>query len=156
MRSLGLSLCALLLASCDLQPPPKAKAQAPSAVADVATPPKQPGNVGKPVTAAECLAVGEHFAQVLIDTATDPAERAILEQEKTRNVRRQGETCETNQWDEATRTCFLRATTRPALQACITAAAPPAGSAAAPPAVGSGSAAEPPPRPPAGSAAPVR
>lgn len=148
MRSLGPSICALLaLASCDLKPPPKAKAQPASAVADAGAPPKQPGNVGKPVTAAECLAVGEHFAQVLIDTATDPAERAILEQEKTRNVRRQGETCETNQWDEATRTCFLRATTRPALQACITAALPPAGSAA--PRTGSGSASEPPPHPPA-------
>lgn len=90
------------------------------------------------------MKIGEHFAQVLIDTSTDPAERAILEQERSRNVRRQGETCETGKWDQATRECFLRATTRQALQACIptvAGSAVPNGSGSA--AAGSGSAVEP-------------
>ena len=142
----------LAVVACELQPPPKQQPASATTTApvDAAGVPTPSPRVGTPVGSEECLKVGEHFAKVLVDTSTDPAERAILEQERTRNVRRQGETCETNHWDQATRDCFLRATTREALQACI----PPtamgsAGSAHA----DRGSALEPPPLPTEGSAA---
>lgn len=121
------SLCLVLIlaSACDLRPAPKNQPGSGSAAAAVAPTPSP--RLGAPVDSAACEAIGKHFAQVLIDTATDPAEKAVLEQERTRNVRRQGETCVANQWDENTRGCFLAAKTRIALQQCIASAPVPGG-----------------------------
>lgn len=69
------------------------------------------------VTAA-CTDVGVHIAKIVIDSIKDPAQKAALEQDRTKLVRRAAETCTRDVWNEAARGCFLRSKSAPELEAC--------------------------------------
>lgn len=126
----------LLLGACDLKPPPKKQAPAaepaappqPGPAAAPATPPptaaQGSGAPGAPTPAPQpevsqpCLDVSAHIASVMIAETTDPSQRASLEQEKTKIIRRSAEACTRDAWPDAARACFQQATTVPALQEC--------------------------------------
>ena len=129
----------LLATACDLQPPKRE-------VAGSATPPGPPPGVAVDAVAAPpppvasdvavtdagaaritpdamdvtaaCTDVGVHIAKIVIDSIKDPAQRAALEQDRTKLVRRAAETCTKDAWSEAARGCFLRSNTAPELEAC--------------------------------------
>jgi hypothetical protein len=109
----------VLLAACDLKPAPK---QSPP-------PPKPPAAVPVVFDAGAgadalmevtqpCVDVGVKVATIWIETSTSPTEKAQLEQERTKMVRRMAENCTKGSWDDAIRGCMLAATTRAALQQC--------------------------------------
>jgi hypothetical protein len=77
--------------------------------------------------------------QVFIDTAKDPAQAAVYEQERMQMTRATAEACEKQGWSEAAQKCYLASKTPAAIKACENKFPPP------PPAKGSG----------AGSAAPM-
>jgi hypothetical protein len=128
-----------VLGACDLQPPPKRSAPAtsptpatPSAAGTEPAPPAppaaggapSPADAGTPVADAqlevtsECLQVAAHIADVMIRETTDPAQRAALEQDKTKIVRRSAEGCTRDAWSESARSCFLAAKAIPQMQEC--------------------------------------
>lgn len=136
-----LSLLLLASAACDLQPPPKQRAAPTEPAATPPTnmpptpPPTLPVDAGVapvadapaaavPVDAAlpevssQCLAIGAHIADVLIREATDPAQKAALEQDKTKIVRRSAEGCTRDAWSAEAQACFLKAQTVDAMQVC--------------------------------------
>lgn len=114
--------CAVLGVGCDHHPPPKQTAVArdagmPVPPVDAATVAIAPGDGGFQVTDA-CVAVGVKIAQMLIDATTDPQQRAVLEQERTRLVRRNAEHCTRQGWNAEVRACYLAANTRFDMEAC--------------------------------------
>jgi hypothetical protein len=148
------ALVLFLVAACDLQPPkreaPKATEPAPApAAAPTAQLPVQPPPVavaidaGAPVAVVadaaaaapppvepiglskECTDVAVHIAEQVIKSVTDPAQKAALEQDRTKLVRRAGETCTRDKWSEAARKCFLAANSKDSLEACGKQLAPP-------------------------------
>lgn len=121
----------LVLGACDLKPPPKQPPATADAIEDagagaMATPPEPAGDAGGPRAPADamievtqpCLAVAVKIADVLIASMTDPAQKAALEQDRTKLVRRTAEGCTRDAWSEPARACFLKATTREQLQLC--------------------------------------
>jgi hypothetical protein len=123
-------LCLALLAACELQPPPKQK-PAPTAPPSAATtmpsaPPAEAADAGapagatapKPAISAECIEVATRVAQVFIDSAKDPAQRTVLEQERANMTRKTGEACTAQAWSDDARACFLKSKTPAELQAC--------------------------------------
>jgi hypothetical protein len=125
----------LVLAACDLQPPPKREQPvAPgdaSAAADAVTavPPGPPpdlvdaGVAKLPPDAMvdptqECLDIGVHLAQLEIDHMKDPVGKAQLEQERASTVRKVSQACSSRQWNVEVRACYLKAKTRPETAPC--------------------------------------
>lgn len=120
----------IVLAACDLRPRPKSEpppptAPAPVAAADAAVAPDAVAdNVvtadGGTEISAPCLAVGEHIANIWIDSAKDVAEKAALAQDRDKLVRKSAEACTQLKWGDAMRTCYLNANTVEALGPCAT------------------------------------
>jgi len=137
------------LAACQLEPAPKKKAEpvqqaAPSApkapqlpqpdpTADAATPPT-PQVIQ---ASAPCINVAAHVVQVFIDTAKDPAQAAVYEQERMQMTKATAEACERQQWSETAQACYNAAKDPAAIKACenkFPPAPPNTGSAGAQPA----------------------
>ena len=162
----------LALAACELQPAPKKQA-APVEVTPPqpppAQPPQPPPSVADAGVAADapappmiqaseaCIKVAAHVVQVFIDTAKDPAQAAVYEQERMKMTKATAEACDRQAWGADAMKCYLLAKDPPTIKACenkFPPVEPKMGSAA-------GSAALPPPPPPnagsgAGSAAPKK
>ena len=106
-------LVLLVLAACDFRPaPPKQapKPAAPDAVdAAVVTPP--PG--GDP-----CLDLGAHVGELWVATATDAAQKALYEQERTKTVKRMSDACTRDGWSDVARSCYMKAQKWLELEAC--------------------------------------
>lgn len=66
----------------------------------------------------ECLEVGVAIAELVISSTEDASQKAALEQDRTRLVRRAAEGCTRDGWSEGARKCFLAAKTVAALEAC--------------------------------------
>ena len=98
----------VLLAACDLQPPPK-KAPAPP-----------PTAAAIPVDADEttaCTTIAGHIADVLI-SAGDQTSRAALEHDRALLVQRTAEGCNRDHWTDEARSCYGAATDTAALDRC--------------------------------------
>jgi hypothetical protein len=129
MRALPLLV---LLAACDIQPapkkqpppPPGSPAESPKFVAPAPPPslPEQP----KVDTTKECIEIGKHVAEVFVMSVTDPAQRSVFEQERTKIVRATAEACTTQKWPSEARGCYLAAGTPAEIKACETKFPPPA------------------------------
>ncbi|HEY5950730.1 MAG TPA: hypothetical protein VIV40_34800 [Kofleriaceae bacterium] len=136
------ALCLVLVAGCEIQPAPKKQPAPPPPppAQEVAKPVEAPpadagvaGDAGPPkleITPA-CVEVGAKVAQVFIDSATDPGQKSIYEQERANMTRKTGEACTTQGWSEPARNCYLAAKTPAQIKACETKF--PAPQAAAPP-----------------------
>ena len=146
---LGLLLVTLSV-GCDLQPPKHDVPTAPgpaappgptpgAVIADAGTAPPAPTPGGGAAPAGEpapgkptveptqaCTDVGVHIAEVVIGSITDPAQKAALEQDRTKLVRRAAETCTIAKWNAAAQQCFLAAKDAPALETCGKSLAAPA------------------------------
>ncbi|CAN5843381.1 hypothetical protein BH11MYX2_BH11MYX2_30210 [soil metagenome] len=127
---------ALMLAGCELQPPPQKqpdvqKVAPPTAldaavipVAVVPANPLIPPDVvpvdapTKPDVSADCNKVGVHVAQMVIDNAPDPAQKAQMEGERDRIVRKTSEACTQDRWPQVSIDCFIAAKSMPGLQEC--------------------------------------
>jgi hypothetical protein len=100
-------------AACDLQPPPKtAPAPAPPSApaSDVAR-----SDAGD-ITAA-CLDAATNFANVLITGTADQTQRATLEQDRARLVKRTAEACSAK-WSDDARACYAAAKDVKDLEGC--------------------------------------
>jgi len=124
---------AIVAGACDFQPPPPKPPAAPpppAAAADaqleeVARPKPDAGDVSQP-----CLDAATHFAEVLIAATTDQTQRAALEQDRARLVRKTAEAC-TSKWSDGARACYAAAHDLKDLEGCGKLVAPAnAGSAA--------------------------
>lgn len=131
----------VLLAACELEPPPK---QPPSTQTQTAPGPKVPSvpidaaagapeldaggaqavAVAQDVSAA-CSAIAVHVASTLIENARDPAAKALMDQERPRIVRKTAEACTNDKWSDETLACFTKATTVDEMQICGQNLAPP-------------------------------
>jgi hypothetical protein len=127
----------LLFAACEIRPaPPKQAAPPPpppAAPADAAMA-AEPQGLGADAgidavpaiqISAECLEVGVKLATVFIDSAGDPAQRSIAEQERSNVTRRTGEACTTGRWSENARKCYLATKTPADIKKCETRFTPP-------------------------------
>ena len=139
----------LLATACEHEPPPKKSAPAqpagaptkpatppPSNTAPTGTPPGPPPGVpvdagvaappdAPPEPTQPCLDMATHLADVMLSEAKDPAQRAALEQDKTKIVRRAAEACTRDKWKPETLQCFAKATTTEQMQICARDLAPP-------------------------------
>jgi hypothetical protein len=118
------------LGACDLQPPvkkeppaaPPTGSAAPSAPAAPTLPPAPPPDAAATPDAFDvtqpCLDVASHITQVLIKEAKDPSQRAALQQEQTKIIRRAAEGCTRDHWPEAAIACFLKADTVATMEVC--------------------------------------
>jgi hypothetical protein len=98
----------LLVAGCDLQPPPK---QAPA-------PP--PASAAAPVDADEmtaCTTMASHIADVLIGAA-DQTSRVALEHDRALLVQRTADGCNRDRWTDDVRSCYAQANDTAALDRC--------------------------------------
>ena len=124
-----LALC--LLAACELQPAPKKQpepappAPPPQEVAKPVEPPPAVAVVGDAgVDAAKieisgpCLEVAAKVAQVFIDSAQDPAQKSIYEQERANMTRKTGEACTQQGWSAEALKCYLATKTPAEIKAC--------------------------------------
>jgi hypothetical protein len=95
--------------------PPPANPPPPQAVdAGVVVPPAD-----APLQATQdCTDVAAKIADALIKEATDPTQKAAMEQEKTKMILRTAEVCTRNAWKAEARSCFLKATTTAQMQDC--------------------------------------
>ncbi|MBL0214486.1 MAG: hypothetical protein IPQ07_11420 [Myxococcales bacterium] len=130
-----------LFTACEHEPAPKkappATAPTPAAAQDPgagATPPTNPppnqppappptavtdaGVDALPPVSQDCVDVSAHIADVLISEAKDPTQKATLEQEKTKIIRRSAEACTRDSWKAEVRACFLKSTTADQMQTC--------------------------------------
>jgi hypothetical protein len=125
------ALAFVLLAACELQPAPKKQpepppaAQAPPEAQKPVEPPPPAVAPGVPADAAPkieisavCLEVAAKVAQVFIDSAADPAQKSIYEQERANMTRKTGEACTTQGWSEEARKCYLATKTPAEIKAC--------------------------------------
>jgi len=104
----------LVLAACDFRPAPPKPAPnqaAPAVAADAAAPALPPGGDG-------CLELGAHVGELWVATATDAAEKALYEQERTKTVKRMSDTCTRDAWSDVARSCYLKAQKWLDLEAC--------------------------------------
>jgi hypothetical protein len=118
----------VLLAACEIQPaprkqaeppPPPPSAMPPAPVADAAV--IADAGIDAPPAiqiSAECLEVGVKLAQVFIDSAGDPAQKSIAEQERSNVTRKTGEVCTTGRWSENARKCYLATKTPADIKKC--------------------------------------
>jgi hypothetical protein len=97
-------LLVVLVAACDLQPPPPAKQAEPTQVSSA------------PDVSATCLDAATNFANVFIAGA-DQTQRASLEQERARLVKRTEEACAAK-WSDGARACYATAKDLKGLEAC--------------------------------------
>jgi len=125
----------LLIAACEIQPAPK-KQPAPvienagsaQPAAPVPAPPPPPpaaaavSDAGPVAIEASqpCIAVAAHVAEVFIQSATDPAQKAVYEQEREKMIRATSVACTTQAWPDAAQTCYLAAKTPAEIKACET------------------------------------
>jgi hypothetical protein len=120
----------ILLAACEIQPPPKKQ---PVPVETPAPPPPQPPQVVQPPpvvvdagtgeqppiqASKECIEVAAHVVQVFIETAKDPAQGAVYEQERMKMTRATAEACDKQKWSAAAMKCYLAAKDPPTITAC--------------------------------------
>lgn len=70
------------------------------------------------VVTNDCLAVADRIAAIIIEATTDPTQKAAIEQDRAKLVRRSAETCTRAGWPEAARTCFLASKSPQELEAC--------------------------------------
>jgi hypothetical protein len=96
-------IASIVLAACDLQPPP-AKQVEPTQLS------------ATPEISATCLDAATNFANVFIAGA-DQTQRASLEQERARLVKRTEEACSAK-WSDSARACYASAKDMKALEAC--------------------------------------
>jgi hypothetical protein len=133
----------LVVAACDLQPPKKKEAPPPppppkvmidagavapvadAAVAVAADAPVVVDAAPVVVTAdgdieptQECLDVGVHIADVLIEDEKDATKKAALEQDKTNIVKISSRRCTKDGWSEPIRKCFNASRTGPQIEMC--------------------------------------
>jgi len=105
----------VLLAACDFRPAPRREPPPPkSAPADagaVAPPPPPP-------TGDPCVDVGAHVGELWVATATDAAQKALYEQERTKTVKKMADLCTRDAWSEMARSCYLKAEKWLDLQGC--------------------------------------
>ncbi|HEY4181627.1 MAG TPA: hypothetical protein VGM90_32510 [Kofleriaceae bacterium] len=140
MRSFVLIAVALSsgLTGCELQPAPQKQpeaqrvAPAPAPVPDAGSVPVAlaPANPlippdvvpvdapTKPDVSADCNNVGIHVAQMVIDNAPDPAQKAQMEGERERIIRKTSEACTQDRWPKVSIECFIAAKSMPELQEC--------------------------------------
>jgi len=112
----------VVLAACDLRPAPKQAPKPPAATVDAGRPAlididASAGDAGPP-SADACLQVGAHIGELWVATATDAAQKALYEQERTKTVKNVADTCTRDAWSEAARTCHLQATKWLDMQSC--------------------------------------
>ncbi len=69
-------------------------------------------------TSEACTEVGVHVADIKIAAAADPNEKAQLEQDRTRLIRRVAEACTRDHWNDAVRKCFMDGKTDPEIANC--------------------------------------
>ncbi len=141
--ALVLAVCGLLV-GCDHRPapppappptvaltPPAADATvavvdagAPGAVAVAADAAASVGDAGAGspdamlVVSEECLQTGVKIADVIIAATTDETQKAAIEQDRTKLVRRSAETCTRDGWSASVRGCFLASKSAAELEAC--------------------------------------
>jgi len=104
----------LVAAACDFRPaPPKQapKQAAPAVTADAAAPAPPPGG-------DSCLDVGAHVGELWVATATDSAQKALYEQERTKTVKKMSDSCTAGAWSDVARSCYLKAQKWLDLEAC--------------------------------------
>ena len=132
----------MLLAACELKPPPPkaqpateaavpavappvAKAATPPApTPDPATPPTPAPDTGPdrrpappaPVSEA-CSTVAVHIADVLVQTS-EPTQRAFLQQDRARLVQQAGASCQRGNWSAEKVKCFAATHTQAELDTC--------------------------------------
>ncbi len=70
------------------------------------------------VVSQGCIDVGSHVAEILIADAKDPMQKAALEQERAKIVRRSAEACTRDGWSATGQKCFLDAKTSAGMQVC--------------------------------------
>ena len=140
MRSLLLFLT--VLAACEHEPPPKkappatptpppagdpTQGQPPPPNTPPNTPPPPQNAIQIPTDAAidalppvtqDCVDVAAHIAETMIAESKDPQQKAFIEQEKTKIIRRSAEACTRDNWKPAVLACFLKATTTEQMQIC--------------------------------------
>ena len=118
----------VLLAACEIQPAPKQAPPPPPPQEQAAKPvePGMPADAAAPdapekieITPA-CLTVAAKVAQVFIDSATDPAQKSIYEQERANMVRKTGEACSVQAWSENAHNCYLASKSPADIKACET------------------------------------
>lgn len=141
----ALALIVVVLAGCDLQPPPKKQqptAQRPGQTGPNAgsgsgktivvtpksadKPPAPPPGAGTGSAAApaapqgpmSCLDIGTRFADIYVKTSKDASEKATLEQERTTLVKSVSERCNQGNWNDDIRGCFAKAADRDELTKC--------------------------------------
>ncbi|HSD89239.1 MAG TPA: hypothetical protein VLB44_17040 [Kofleriaceae bacterium] len=123
----------LLLAACEIQPAPK-KQPAPvienAGSAQPAPPPAPPPAAAEaaiadagpraPEASEPCIAVAAHVAEVFIQSATDPAQKAVYEQEREKMIRATSEACTKQAWPDDAQKCYLVTKTPAEIKACET------------------------------------
>jgi hypothetical protein len=135
---------AVLLAACEHEPPPKAKGApaAGSAQAQNQAPPDQPppgppqqvadagAGSGQPAVATDaaidapapvsqdCVDIAAHIADAMIAETKDAQQKAFIEQEKTKIIRRTAEACTRDSWKPDVLDCFRKSTTTEQMQVC--------------------------------------
>ena len=152
-----IALVALLLAACELQPAPK---QQPAPVIEATPPPPPPADAevaadapaidaGPPSIDAspECLKVAAHLVDVVVASATDPAQKTIYEGERMQMTRSLAMSCTNEQWSRESQKCYGATKTPAHIKACEKRfpPKPPTGAGS-----GAGSAVPPPPPAPPG------
>jgi hypothetical protein len=127
-------LVVVLLAACELQPAPKKQPAPPPAAAPTETAPKPvepppsgagPGSAtgsgsaaAKLEITAPCMEVATKVAQVFVDSATEPGQKSVYEQERANMTRKTGEACTAQAWSEEARACYLATSTPAQIKAC--------------------------------------
>jgi hypothetical protein len=127
MRALPLLV---LLAACDLQPPPKQQPAPPASATEspklVAPAPPSLPEQPKTETTNDCIEVGKHVAAVFVASVTDPAQRSVVEQERTKIVKATAEACTKQAWSAEARGCYLASGSPADIKACEAKFPPPA------------------------------
>ena len=142
----SLLFLAVALVACELEPAPKkappaqgaaAGSGAPAAGSAAPTPPPQPTQPTQPMQPSTpppaavdagvdapmevkqaCVDTGAHLAQVLIDEAKDATQKAAIEQDKARMIRRVAEVCTRDNWKPEALACFMKATSSEQMDVC--------------------------------------
>lgn len=123
-----IAVVALLLAACELQPAPKNKP--PVIETQPAPPPPPPADAAQadavvvdagpaPIDASpECLRVAAHLVDVVVATATDPAQKSVMEGERMQMTRGMAEACTKSPWSPESIKCFGSTKTTAQIKAC--------------------------------------
>ena len=136
-----------VVAACELQPAPHKAPPAeptpppvkdPTAAAQPTPPPANPPPANPPPTppqavdagvvapppdapiqpTQECTDVAAKIADAMIKEATDPTQKAAMEQGKTKMILNTALVCTRNAWKAEARNCFLKATSTEQMQDC--------------------------------------